>query len=123
MANGGWAGGGGDPAARGVPDLSADPTAGAEEKAASRNTDLEPTTASRVRGAGNRSWPNGIIMHEPASDFWTDAGTCTTTPKRLKDLSFPLKHYVMVRANSGNTKAICIGNSDCKKYRPYPGRR
>jgi hypothetical protein len=53
-------------------------------------------------------------MHEPASDFWTDAGTCTTTPKRLNDKSFPLKHYVMVRANSGNTKAICIGNSDCK---------
>jgi len=53
-------------------------------------------------------------MHEPASDFWTDAGTCTTTPKQLKDLSFPLKHYVMVRANSGNTKVICIGNSDCK---------
>ena len=43
---------GGDPAARGVPDLSADPHAGKEEKAASRNTDLQPTTAPRVRGAG-----------------------------------------------------------------------
>ena len=53
-------------------------------------------------------------MHEPASDFWTDAGTCTTTPKRLKDESFPLKHYVVVRANNGNGKAICVGNSDCK---------
>jgi hypothetical protein len=45
-------GGGGDPAARGVPDLSANTAAGADEKTASRNTDLEPTTASRVRGAG-----------------------------------------------------------------------
>jgi len=44
--------GGGDPAARGVPDLSADPNAGAEEKAASRNTDLRDTTAPRVRGKG-----------------------------------------------------------------------
>jgi hypothetical protein len=44
--------GGGDPAARGVDDLSENPTAGAAEKAASRNTDLQPTTASRVRGAG-----------------------------------------------------------------------
>jgi len=35
-----------------VDDLSANPTAGAAEKAASRNTDLQPTTASRVRGAG-----------------------------------------------------------------------
>jgi len=53
-------------------------------------------------------------MHEPASDFWTDAGTCTTTPKRLKDESIPLKYYVVVRANTGNDKAICIGNSDCQ---------
>jgi len=44
--------GGGDPAARGVADLSANPTAGAAEKAASRNTDLQPTTAPRTRGAG-----------------------------------------------------------------------
>jgi hypothetical protein len=44
--------GGSDPAARGIPDLSGDPNAGAEEKAASRNTDLQPTTASRVRGEG-----------------------------------------------------------------------
>ena len=43
---------GGDPAARGVPDLSADPNAGAEEKAASRNTDLRDTTARRMRGQG-----------------------------------------------------------------------
>jgi hypothetical protein len=45
-------GGAGDPAARGIPDLSADPNAGAEEKAASRNTDLQDTSASRVRGQG-----------------------------------------------------------------------
>ena len=44
---------GGDPAARGVPDLSADPNAGTEEKAASRNTDLRDTTARRVRGQGS----------------------------------------------------------------------
>jgi hypothetical protein len=49
-ANGG--NGGGDPAARGVADLSADPNAGKEEKAASRSTDLQPTTKPRVRGAG-----------------------------------------------------------------------
>jgi hypothetical protein len=48
----GVADGKGDPAARGVPDLSADPNAGAEEKAASRNTDLRDTTARRVRGQG-----------------------------------------------------------------------
>jgi len=46
-------GGGSDPAARGVPDLSADPNAGAEEKAASRNTDLKGTTAPPVRGNGH----------------------------------------------------------------------
>jgi hypothetical protein len=45
-------GGEGDPAARGVPDLSANPNAGVEEKAASRNTDLRDTTARRVRGQG-----------------------------------------------------------------------
>ncbi|MGA2501611.1 MAG: hypothetical protein ABSH20_28045, partial [Tepidisphaeraceae bacterium] len=49
---GGGGGSGSDPAARGVLDLSADPNAGSEEKAASRNTDLRPTTAPRVRGAG-----------------------------------------------------------------------
>jgi len=42
----------GDPAARGIPDLSANPQAGAEEKADSRNTDLRDTTARRVRGKG-----------------------------------------------------------------------
>jgi len=41
-----------DPASRGVADLSADPMAGREEKAVSRNTDLQDTTASRVRGKG-----------------------------------------------------------------------
>ena len=41
-----------DPAARGVADLSANPHAGEEEKAASRNTDLRDTTARRVRGQG-----------------------------------------------------------------------
>jgi hypothetical protein len=41
-----------DPAARGLKDLSADPNAGKEEKAASRNTDLQGTTAPRVRGKG-----------------------------------------------------------------------
>jgi hypothetical protein len=47
--NGGSAG---DPAARGVLDLSADPNAGAAEKATSRSTDLRGTTASHVRGKG-----------------------------------------------------------------------
>jgi len=42
----------GDPAARGVPDLSADPGAGKKEKAASRSTDLQDSTRPRVRGAG-----------------------------------------------------------------------
>jgi hypothetical protein len=43
----------GDPAARGVDDLSADPAnAGKEEKAASRSTDLKDTTKKPVRGKG-----------------------------------------------------------------------
>jgi hypothetical protein len=43
----------GDPAARGVPDLSADPgQAGANEKEASRNTDLKESTKKPVRGEG-----------------------------------------------------------------------
>lgn len=50
-ANGG---GQGDPAARGVPDLSVDPNAGAKEKEVSRNTDLRDTTARRVRGQSAR---------------------------------------------------------------------
>jgi len=41
-----------DPGARGLPDLSENSNAGADEKAASRNTDLQSTTASRVRGRG-----------------------------------------------------------------------
>jgi len=45
----------GDPAARGLKDLSASPNAGKEEKAASRNTDLQDTTAPRVRGKGRFS--------------------------------------------------------------------
>lgn len=44
----------GDAAARGVPDLSANPHAGSEEKTASRNTDLRDTTARRVRGRGTK---------------------------------------------------------------------
>lgn len=43
----------GDPASRGVADLSADPAnAGKGEKELSRNTDLQDTTRSRVRGEG-----------------------------------------------------------------------
>lgn len=42
---------GGDPAARGIDDLSADPTnAGKDEKAGSRSTDLKDTTKKPVRG-------------------------------------------------------------------------
>lgn len=44
--------GGSDPAARGLKDLSANPNAGKDEKAASRSTDLRDTTAPRVRGNG-----------------------------------------------------------------------
>jgi len=44
--------GGSDPAARGLKDLSANTNAGKDEKAASRSTDLQDTTASRVRGKG-----------------------------------------------------------------------
>jgi hypothetical protein len=43
---------GGDLGARGVGDLSANPNAGGEEKAASRDATLRDTTASRVRGKG-----------------------------------------------------------------------
>ena len=45
----------GDPAARGLEDLSASPDAGSLEKAESRNTDLEDTTAPRVRGDGKET--------------------------------------------------------------------
>lgn len=46
----------GDPASRGVDDLSANPDrAGSEEKELSRNTDHQDTTASRVRGEGQNS--------------------------------------------------------------------
>ena len=41
-----------DMGARGIPDLSANPQAGKEEKAASRDTTLQGSTASPVRGAG-----------------------------------------------------------------------
>ncbi len=41
------------PAARGVPDLAADTEAGKGEKELSRETDLEATTTSRVRGEGH----------------------------------------------------------------------
>lgn len=40
------------PAARGVVDLDDNPKSGEEEKAASRDTTLQPTTKSRVRGKG-----------------------------------------------------------------------
>ena len=43
---------GGNPAARGVPDLAADPNAAKDEKAASRNTDMKATTEPPVRGEG-----------------------------------------------------------------------
>jgi len=46
--------GGSDPAARGLRDLSANANAGKDEKAASRNTDLQDTTARRVRGRGTK---------------------------------------------------------------------
>ena len=44
--------GAGNPAARGVPDLAADPNAAKDEKAASRNTDMNVTTKPPVRGEG-----------------------------------------------------------------------
>jgi hypothetical protein len=43
---------GSDPGARGVADLSANPNAGKDEKAASRDTTMQDTTAPRVRGKG-----------------------------------------------------------------------
>jgi len=47
---------GGDPASRGVDDLSPDPAnAGKEEKELSRNTDLRDTTRRRVRGEGKNT--------------------------------------------------------------------
>jgi hypothetical protein len=42
----------GDMGARGITDLSANPNAGEEEKAASRDTTLQGSTAPPVRGAG-----------------------------------------------------------------------
>ena len=49
----------GDPAARGVPDLSANPgQAGADEKLLSRQTDLKGSTAVPVRGAGKETINN-----------------------------------------------------------------
>ena len=41
-----------DPGSRGLQDLSVNPNAGEQEKAVSRETDLQPTTAPRVRGKG-----------------------------------------------------------------------
>jgi len=55
-----------------------------------------------------------IVDQVAVPDFWTDASTCTTTPKQLKADSFPLRKGVVLRANSGNTAAICVGNSDAK---------
>lgn len=43
---------GANPAARGVPDLAVDPMMASDEKMMSRNTDLQPTSKSRVRGDG-----------------------------------------------------------------------
>lgn len=45
----------GDPAARGVPDLSASPDAGQQEKNVSRDTTLQDTTTPNVRGTGRYS--------------------------------------------------------------------
>ena len=42
----------GDPAARGLDDLSANTAGAGDEKMMSRNTDLQPSTAPRVRGEG-----------------------------------------------------------------------
>jgi len=44
-----------DPAARGVPDLSANAGAGKEEKAASRDTTFKDTTKPSVRGKGKQA--------------------------------------------------------------------
>ncbi len=44
-----------DAGARGVPDLSANPGAGKQEKAAGRETTLKPTAAVPVRGAGKHN--------------------------------------------------------------------
>lgn len=52
-AQGGPGGGFGRPGARGVPDASANPNGdGKEEKAASRNTDLDATAKKKTRGEG-----------------------------------------------------------------------
>ena len=55
-----------------------------------------------------------IVDQVAVPDFWTDASTCTTTPQQLKTDSFPLRKGVVLRANSGNTTAICVGNSDAE---------
>ncbi len=44
----------GDPAARGLKDLSANPNAGRDEKTASRDTTMRDTTRPRVRGQGKK---------------------------------------------------------------------
>ena len=66
-----------------------------------------------------------IVDQVDVPEFWTDAGTCGTTPKQLKTDSFPLRKGVVLRANSGNAKAICVGNSDAKNtgYILGPGER
>jgi hypothetical protein len=66
-----------------------------------------------------------IVDQVAVTDFWTDAGTCTTTPQQLKTDSFPLRKGIVLRANSGNSQAICVGNSDAKNtgYILAPGER
>ena len=55
-----------------------------------------------------------IVDQVAVGDFWTDASTCTTTPKQLKTDSFPLRKGVVLRADKSNTKSINVGNSDAK---------
>ena len=100
----------GDPAARGVLDLSADPSAGAAEKAASRGNDLRDTTAPHVRGKGR--FTGRVVMlvdidRESQSEFRTGSGTVGTDVIRLGCAI--ARQTVTVTATAGHFKLALGG--------------
>ncbi|MCL4195412.1 MAG: hypothetical protein KJZ87_26980 [Thermoguttaceae bacterium] len=51
------------------------------------------------------------VDRESQAEFRTGSGTVGTEPMRLSVVGWPVKKYVMLRANGANTGVITIGHS------------
>ena len=116
---------GGDPAARGVPDLSVNPQATTQEKKQSRDRTLHDSKRRRVRGRGaEQSGESGLmnITQESVNDFVVGHGGADALDRPIVAADYARKAYkgVYVRAATANTVVIYIGAENVAVADGYP---